>query len=53
MKNKLRKDLMVDINEFLCKLEWYTVENDELQMTKLIVQNELARYFKNLEKYCK
>lgn len=52
MQNKLRKQLLKEINEFLDKLEYYVDDCNEFEMTKLIAINEITRFFKNLE-YCK
>lgn len=53
MDKRLKEELMEDINNFLIKLEFYVYDCDEPIVTKMIVTNEIERYFKNEENYRK
>ncbi len=50
MNNKLRKELLNDVHNFINLLVFYTDDCNELEMTKLIVNNEIKKYFNTKQK---
>lgn len=49
MNRKIKKELMEDIRKFLDNIEFYVDDCNEYKMTKIIVENELKRFFKKYE----